>query len=63
LKIGYVGSLKWAGKKVSVYRHLGKITGHFSPTVPPSAAGCFRVVTRVETSVGEKLERLTQIAQ
>jgi len=24
-------------------RHLGKINGHFSPTVPPSAAGCSRV--------------------
>ena len=32
---------------------LGKILGHFSPTVPPSAAGCSRVVTRVETPGGE----------
>jgi len=30
-------------------RDLGKIRGNFSPTVPPSAAGCYRVVTRVET--------------
>jgi len=29
------------------------IFGHFSPTVPPSAAGCSRVVTRVETPGGE----------
>jgi len=34
-------------------RHLGKITAHFSPTVPPSAAGCSCVVTRVETPGGE----------
>jgi len=34
-------------------RHLGKITGHFSPTVPPSAAGCSRVVTWMETPGGE----------
>jgi len=34
-------------------RHLGKIPGYFSPTVPPSAAGCSRVVTRVETPGGE----------
>jgi hypothetical protein len=33
----------------AVGRNLGKITGHFSPTVQPSAAGCSRVVTRVET--------------
>jgi hypothetical protein len=32
-------------------RHLGKITGHFSPS--PSAAGCSRVVTREETPGGE----------
>jgi len=36
-----------------VSRHLGKITGHFSPTVPPSAAVCSRVVIRVEISGGE----------
>jgi len=34
-------------------RNLGKLPVHFSPTVPPSAAGCSRVVTRVETSGGE----------
>jgi len=34
-------------------RHLGKITGHFSPTVLPSAVGCSRVVTRLETPGGE----------
>ena len=34
-------------------RHLGKIPGHFSPTVSPSAAGCSRVVTRVKTPGGE----------
>ena len=33
--------------------HLGKITGHFSPTVPPSAAGCSRVLTSVKTPGGE----------
>jgi hypothetical protein len=33
--------------------HLGKITGHFSPTVPPSAVGYSRVVTGVETPGGE----------
>jgi len=32
---------------------LGKILGHFSATVPPSAAECSRVVTRVETPGGE----------
>jgi len=36
-----------------VSRHLGKILGHFSPTVSPSAAGCSRVVTSVETPGGE----------
>jgi len=34
-------------------RHLGKIPGHFSPTVLPSAAGCSRVVTQVETPNGK----------
>jgi len=34
-------------------KHLGKIPGHFSPTVPPSATGCSRMVTRVETPGGE----------
>jgi len=34
-------------------RILGKIPGHFSPTVPPSAVGRSRVVTRVETLRGE----------
>jgi hypothetical protein len=33
--------------------HLGKIPGHFSPTLPTSAAGWSRVVTRVETPGGE----------
>jgi len=33
--------------------HLGKIPGHFSPTVPPSAARCSRVVTHAETPGGE----------
>jgi len=32
---------------------LDKILGHFSPTVPTSAAGCSPVVTRVETPGGE----------
>jgi len=31
---------------VTLKRHLGKIARYFSPTVPPSAAGCSRVVTR-----------------
>jgi len=34
-------------------RHLGKIPGHFSPTVPPSAAGCSCVVTHVEMPGGQ----------
>ena len=34
-------------------QHLGKITGHFSPTVPSSAAGCSCLLTRVETPGGE----------
>jgi len=34
-------------------RHLGKITWHFSPTVPPSFAGCSRLDTRVEKPGGE----------
>ena len=31
----------------------GKITGHFSPTVSPSAAGCSRLMTCMETHGGE----------
>jgi hypothetical protein len=40
---------KWRGS-----RHFGKITGkHFSPTVPPFAAGISLVVVDVEASGDE----------
>jgi hypothetical protein len=31
----------------------GKIAGHFSLTVPPSTAGCSRMVTHVKTPCGK----------
>jgi len=37
----------------NVNLNLGKITGNFSPTVPPSAAGCSRVLARVKTVGGK----------
>jgi hypothetical protein len=39
-------------------RHFGKITGPFSPTVPPFATRSARVEGDVEASGGEKWERL-----
>ena len=39
-------------------RHVDKITGHFSPIVPPFAATISRVVEDMEAPGGQKWERL-----